>query len=188
MPRSFNCLLEDFQNPPLTCDDQVWKKYQLYFQYVRWVMPQRDEPYAILAYLSFKFGNDQEAVHYWDRAHSLNPYNFWYPYNLGVVYFKLKNFNKAAEWFNQALRIQPKNTINVLFASKIFRDIQHNSQFQSGVITEQLKKGYENASRLNTLSKTSLKHCVGDIAQIHTHEICRQILDMADNGNFVRIF
>ncbi len=62
-----------------------------------------------------------KAIKYFEQAGKLNPYYNLPYFNLGELYYKMKNYKKAIESFNQSLKISPKDVKSLVELAKTYR-------------------------------------------------------------------
>ena len=66
--------------------------------------PSYADGYAMLALINNNLGHAEEAIRLINKGMKLNPYYSWdYLYNLGRAYYALRDYQKAAEYLQQAL-------------------------------------------------------------------------------------
>ena len=133
--------------------------YKFYYQLLikRW--PQMAEPYGLLGFCEYYLGNIPEAIDAYEKAKTLNPYFFWFHYNLGIIYFQDGQYDKAIESFSQAQASDPKRAVMFINTSErlyfpILRSYIKNPQKE---ISEQLQKAYRDSNVLMVLSARALE-------------------------------
>ena len=62
-----------------------------------------------------------KAIKYFEQAGKLNPYYNLPYFNLGEMYYKMKNYKKAIESFNQSLKISPRDVKSLVELAKTYR-------------------------------------------------------------------
>ena len=99
-------------------EKQIWKKYTELSDYY--------ESFKQLGNLYKDENKNDSAIYYYEEALKRNPKNFELLYNLGDVYGKVNNFEKAREYFLQALTI--KQDANVYKFIGLSYGLQNNNQ------------------------------------------------------------
>lgn len=135
---------------PYSFDDLIRKdphrlmEYAHYFQRVTEFLPQRAEAWSLAGYCFYYLGEIPKAIVSYQKAVEMQPFFFWHPYNLGVIYFKTSRFEEAAAAFQKALRSDAVKTLVVIQASpRIYGPIlvlqTHDA---GGSLNERLRGGY----------------------------------------------
>ncbi len=119
--------------------------YPAYFKLVAQYQPQLAEGHALLGYCLYRSGHMEEAIASYEKAIALNPHYFWSWYDLGLIYYQLGDFDKAAVFLQQALKAPPEATLQALTASKLYSDILTSTAFSAFNAVDHLRQGYARA-------------------------------------------
>ncbi len=85
----------------------VWSSHlQLWMDTLK-KSPNKERPWMNVGHAHILLGNDDEAIFYYEKANSLDPFYFVSQYNLGHLYEKKKDIAKALIHYHQAARINP---------------------------------------------------------------------------------
>jgi len=100
--------------------------------------------YGMLGFCYYHLGKHKEAVSFYRKALEINPYFFWFHYNLGVVYFKKGQYEQAAVSFKKAQDTVPKHNLKFIRASKVIYVpiVRENLEKFSIPMRGQLMDGY----------------------------------------------
>jgi len=133
-----------------------------YFDYYRRVIksfPFIAEAHAVLGVLLFYDEQIAAAEKSFLNAHALKSGYFWPLYNLGYIYFRDEEFEKATKVLMKAIYLNPDKSFNSIFSSRIYHQIFWPDRTLGGVpINKNLKNGYRNAYELLVLSKYNLQN------------------------------
>ena len=111
MPNSYQELLE-VENLHQQAKIERFQKYIDFYAKVVELLPQKAEAYGMLGFCYYYLGDVKSALQAFEEAHRVNPKFFWFSYNLGAIYFNLKDYPKAQEYFKQAVG----NDINLSYS------------------------------------------------------------------------
>ena len=142
MPDSYEAL-NQMNNNPSEIDRKALARYTNYFRIITWVMPERSDGFELLGVCYYYLGKEAEARRALEKAIDFNPRFFWSHYNLGVLFYKRREFPQAAQAFKRALKASPQETFGHLLESKIYRDILRYNQFLKILPDEQFKLAYQ---------------------------------------------
>jgi len=84
------------------------------------LFPERADGYTLLGVSHYYLGNQERAVTSFLKAKELDPKFFWNYYNIGFIYFKNKNFQKAAYYLKLAIDCDPEYAHKALFTSSLY--------------------------------------------------------------------
>ena len=142
-------------------------EYIDYFKVLLDYVPQLAEANGILGYCFYYLGHEKEAIQYYKEAVRLNPNFFWFYYDLGVIYFKTQDYQKAVEILQTAILLNPKDTIRLIGMSKILVNVGSRSADVNQPVNlfnfameldHRLKIAYEKSYELIVLSYYQLKN------------------------------
>jgi tetratricopeptide (TPR) repeat protein len=111
------------------------EKVARYFPY------QKAEANAMSAYCYERQGNHRKALELYHASIDNNPNYFWPYYNMGVIYYRAKNYGNAYKYFQQALSQDPVKTIVLLQRSKVYSDVKLSDEIGKYDIMEAYKQG-----------------------------------------------
>ncbi len=69
---------------------------------------QPNSPPELLGYIQRRQGKWEQSLSILEKAFKLNPRHFQLAYEIGLSYQGMRNYQKAEEWFNRALSLNPK--------------------------------------------------------------------------------
>ena len=69
---------------------------------------QPNSPPELLGYIQRRQGKWEQSLSILENAFKLNPRHFQLAYEIGLSYQGMRNYQKAEEWFNRALSLNPK--------------------------------------------------------------------------------
>lgn len=118
------------------------EEYEHYYKMLMAYLPGRAEAYGMLGFCSYYLGKVQKAIFYYRKAVQLYPRFFWFHYNLGVLYLQNGEYDKALESLKAAQTTQARDTLNLIFSSKVYRPILTNLA-QLGLLQENLQNGLQ---------------------------------------------
>ena len=85
---------------------------------------QKAEAYGMLGFCYERLGNTDQSINYYQRSLEVVPYYFWPNYNLGIIYFKKGQYEKAFTNFKEALGKDLKTNMMLLSRSKVYNDVR----------------------------------------------------------------
>jgi len=156
MPKSYDYLieLEDFKRRP----SKELHRYRLYYEKMIDTFPKSSDAQSLLGFCYFHSNRYDKAIAAYQKAIAINDKIFWYPYNLGTIYYKKRQFKDAIAMFKQALATKPKHAIIYANASeKVLLPIIIKAEDQEIELKRRLTVGYRNAYTLLSLSYYRLK-------------------------------
>ncbi len=62
-----------------------------YYKLVAEILPQSDQPVAVIGYCYARLGENALAVKYYQKALGKNRDHFWLEYDLGILYYRMKD-------------------------------------------------------------------------------------------------
>jgi len=98
-------------------------EYIFYYEKLTVTFPDYADSYGMLAYCHYYKGEVDRAIAYYKKAASMDAEQFWYPYNLGVIYYEQEQFGKAIDEFKKALGLNPIDAAKRMHMSKTFSQI-----------------------------------------------------------------
>lgn len=101
----------------------VGKEYVDYYERVVEFFPQAADAYGMLGFCYFHRGQVERAIAAYTQASTLTPRFFWYPLNLGLIYYREEQYTQAAESLQKAVAIPPQETLNQIKTSTVYRQI-----------------------------------------------------------------
>ncbi len=140
-------------------------KFEEYIEYYKATInyfPGYPEAYSLLGFCYYHTGRPQQAIDLYEKAAELKKDFFWSHYNRGLLYFKMKNYKKAVEAFEEAIMLDPNRTIKLVAVpksppgeekGKIAKDIQKVDLIEFGKDFDvRLKSANEDFPKLIILS------------------------------------
>lgn len=80
-----------------------------YYERLHALIPGNAEVNGILGFCYYWYSKDvPKAIRCLEAARKGNPYYFWYPYNLGMIYFENRDYQKAIACLSAALQTDPR--------------------------------------------------------------------------------
>jgi len=156
MPKSYNYLieLEDFKRRP----SKELHRYRYYYEKMIDTFPKSSDAHGLLGFCYFHLRHHDKAVASYKKAIEINDKVFWYPYNLGAIYYKQGRYEEAIPMFKSALATNPRHTMTYAKASeKVLLPIIVRAEDQANELKRRLTVGYRNAYTLLCLSYYRLK-------------------------------
>ena len=103
---------------------QRLKESVYYYQKVIDNVPYfKGESYAMLGFCYERLGEYQKAIQAYEKSIQLSPSFFWTYYDLGIIYFRQRQYKEARDYFQKALHQPLAMAVQIPLSSKIFRDI-----------------------------------------------------------------
>ena len=155
-PNNIDLLVLSEKEKTLTSDQL--HAYNNYLEYISYYMPSRSDAYGLRGLLHYHMNKSSIAIKYYHKAIQLNPYFFWYYYNLSIIYYEEGEYKKSALLLSQALKLPPVSTLRSIIQSQKVYVIIHKlyTGERTGIMLEnELKQGYKDAKIL--LLKNYLK-------------------------------
>lgn len=118
--------------------DQYLKYYSLMDQAV----PDSAEVHGALGLCNYYKGNQNKAIFHFKKATELNPTQFWFLYDLGVVYYKRGDYADALYFLKQAQDVDVQFTIGNIFSSPLYRRLLASVVNLGEVIEKNLVQSY----------------------------------------------
>lgn len=166
-PSSYEYLIKLSQGKA-SFDKNKIEKYAYYYKKVIRYQPKMGSAYGMLGFCYFHLGKHNEAVSSYIKALEINPYFFWFHYNLGLVYFKNSQYEQAALSFEKAKKAVPEHTLKFIRASKVIYApiVRENLEKFGKAMRGQLMNGYRDSQILLTLSYYHLKKYEGVLNEV----------------------
>lgn len=125
MPASFEFLVSHIEKGKFPKD--ILANYTFYFTKLVEAFPKNADAHGMLGFCYFHSRKIDNAISEYKKACELQPKVFWFYYNLGIIYFKMANYQEAINYFNKANETNWEDTIEFIRSSKvvyflIFRD------------------------------------------------------------------
>jgi len=146
IPESYAYLIEIARNPQEVDQTQL-KAYQDYYKLLVEYMPYRGDAYGMLGFCNYHAGQPKKAVAAYKSAIIRQKDFFWFHYNLGVLYYKMGQYAKAAQSLEKALTIDQKETFQFILSSKrIYQPILLERQINKNqFVGQQMWEGYRDS-------------------------------------------
>ncbi|MBF0595108.1 MAG: tetratricopeptide repeat protein [Candidatus Omnitrophica bacterium] len=74
-----------------------------YYKLAAEVQPRSAQPFAMIGYCYARLGDEARAVKYYREALARNGNYFWCEYNLGMLYVRMKDLDRAVSAFQQVV-------------------------------------------------------------------------------------
>ena len=96
-----------------------------------------------------QIGNTKKANESLSQAAQLNPHYFWPAYNLGILYFKNKNYSNAIEWLTKAIQCPVDQSLKYTYSSRVFVQIfWPNYKIQDAPLKQNILNAYVKSYKL----------------------------------------
>ncbi len=124
------------------CSRHDLNKWRAYFNQVVHLLPGMAEAWHMRGLCELYLDDRAAAVSDLEKAAALNP-RFWaFQYDLGIVYLRQNNVEKARECFQKALATPPQFNAVFIKSSKIYADLIAKSKHTDIDILQRLQEGY----------------------------------------------
>ena len=143
-------------------DQHKFHAYLDYYENLAAYIPDLAEAHGLLGFCYYHLGQKNQAIRAYQKAIESKSDFFWFHYNLGIIYFKEKNYKLAAESFKKAMVLNPKDTVVLMMNSKVYSGIGGKNRFIldkdftfSNILEEidkRIRSAYESCYLLLTLS------------------------------------
>ncbi len=90
--------------------------------------PNLADAHGLEGFYQATLGNDATAIRAFLKAQSINPYAWSYAYNLGVIYYRQKDYTKALGFFKEAAATDMRLNIQSIMSSKICGDLMRKAK------------------------------------------------------------
>ena len=135
--------LVEFTEKGTSIDGDILDQQVLYFKNVLKHMKGFSAADEMLGLSYFYQGNKELAERFLQEAVANNPDSFWFFYNLGLYYYKAKDYSQAITYFKKALGCSPKRTMQFMYTSKIYLPIFLASKLDMNKeLGSRLQRGY----------------------------------------------
>jgi len=151
MPASFSCL-NNYNSSEGHCTREELNGFVKYFTQVVKRFPRQPDGYGLLAFCYYHLNAIDKSKEFYLKALSLNSHFFWYHFNLGIIYLKEGDYQRAEEYFNRSLEVDANLTSQYIFNSIIYRPLKENIQELEDFIQKKLFVGYSYAKSLSKIS------------------------------------
>ncbi len=131
-------------------DADALYKFEDYYDQLISYMPSRPDALAMMAYTHYLDGNIKKAIHYYEKAREWNVGFLWFNYNLGVLYYKQGEYQKAVEFFEQAVTTDPQGNMGFIYLSREFQFIA-SALKTDDIIQRKLQEAYRRCYQLIVL-------------------------------------
>ena len=151
MPDEYAFLIDarDYSDP---LSQARLEPYAVYFRLLTRIMPQLSEAHHLLGFCAYYQGHEKEALRAFDEAVKINPVSFWSWYDLGMINYLRRDWYLAAEYFQKALKTDPRHYGMVISRSKVFSDILRSLQDPRLASPEYLRDAYQNAYQMTVMA------------------------------------
>jgi tetratricopeptide (TPR) repeat protein len=130
--------------------------YESYFKQVNDAMPDIPEVYYMLGFCAFYQGNTSRSIEYYKRSIIVNPDFFWSYYDLGLIFLKLDQPEKAFVVLTEGLKKGPDDAVKAILRSQVFSQIYTYQDLKNKNIIDylygNLSQGYQQARILLEIS------------------------------------
>ncbi len=127
------------------------KDYMVCFREVVRYFPSFFEAWGILGFSYYHLGKTEQAIYAYERAIVANPNNLWFYHDLGMIYFKSGQYEKAADYFKKALMTNADVALASLISSRVYLPIFEYIKDYQGVLAGNIKKGYQHCYQMLVL-------------------------------------
>ena len=151
--------LKGFLKDRTYIDTKRLTRFEKYYQKVAEYFPSRSDAYEMLGFFSYYLGKEKQAIASLEKAVEMAPQVFWFHYNLGVIYYKSNEFDKAAISFITALQSRPEEALKyILTSEKLYMPIVAGTTENIEDLKQHLEKGYRDAYALLMMSRHHLEN------------------------------
>ncbi len=174
MPLSYDYLI-NFAGGKEAADPYRLKEYLSYYETVAKLIAKRSDAYGLSGYFYYHLGKTRKAIASYEKAIRIHPKFFWYPYNLGLIYYKNGQYAQAIESFQQAREASLDATLQFISSSeKIYQPIVVSRKIHFNLDPrKQLKEGFAKTYYLTVLCHYHLKNY---------HDMLREVKSALDQG------
>ena len=116
-PKTYDVLHDVAQKDGIVDKPDI-KKYLKFYKKVAVYMPDRADANGLIGFCYYKIGQNEKAIAYYQKAIQLNPNFFWFYHNLGVIFFKNKEYDKAANAFAKAVQTDTNKSLMYIHSSQ----------------------------------------------------------------------
>lgn len=92
-------------------DEKIFFKATTYYQTMTKIMPELPIVYGVLGYCHYYLGNIQNSIQNYKRALEEYPKLFGFHYNLGLIYYEKGMWQKAINYFKEAINVDPQSSV-----------------------------------------------------------------------------
>lgn len=131
--------------------------YLAYYLKTGEMYPNLKEIYPFVGFFYAKGEQYTSAIEAYETAIQHNPQYFWSYYNLAVLYRRNGELRKSNALIQRALELKPQVTLYVINQSTLYRQIWRHMPDAEGVITKNLKHGFEDCVGVLILNLYELK-------------------------------
>ncbi|MDE2221763.1 MAG: hypothetical protein KGK03_01695 [Candidatus Omnitrophica bacterium] len=100
--------------------------FHMYYQLTANYFPDNDVAQYLLGFCDYYMEHMDKAKRHYEKSLAINPYFFWTYYNLGVIYFRQRDYYHSAVFLNKALSVRKEIALAMLSQSPFYRQIWHN--------------------------------------------------------------
>lgn len=152
MPDSFHYLIESVEGKELVDQNKLTPFFRFYAKVVGF-FPEQSDAWGMLAFCYYHLKDYNRAVVGYQKAMTLEPDYFWYYYNLGTIYYKDNQYAKAAQYFHDAILMDPNEALTfTLNSNVIYRSILRNFKDPKRELMLRIQRGYHQAYLMAVLS------------------------------------
>lgn len=120
-----------------------------YYERIIEYFPQQADAYGLLAFCQYHLGHPEQALQFYEKAATLNPHFFWYPYHAGLIYRQLGRPLEAARSFERALAVPPQENLKILLSSRIYQELLREKPLDQ-TFPAKIKGDYQNAVHIHS--------------------------------------
>lgn len=113
--------------------------------------PSFFEAWGILGFSYYYLGKTKQAIYAYERALEANPNNLWFYHDLGMIYFKNGEHEKAADYFKKALMVNADITLASILSSRVYIPIFQLMDGSDTIVADNIKKGYQHCYQMMVL-------------------------------------
>lgn len=101
-------------------DPERMAEYYHYYEKVVETAPGFADAKGLYGYFAYQLGQPRKAERAFESAIELNPHEAHFYYNLGVIYFRQGQYDRAAELFEQAVSTDPGLNLMAILNSRMY--------------------------------------------------------------------
>jgi len=141
----------------------------LYYKKLVQIFPNRADVRGTLAFCYFHLGEIDKAIASYEKAIELQGDFFWFYYNLGVIYFRQGDYDKASVFLNKASVTDPLRDFDIIYRNKVFQDIKENLHGTLPDPSAEMRKNYLKAKYDSLKIVLLARYNTGDYEKVLGH-------------------
>lgn len=142
-------------------------EYLTYYNKIYTISPRNAELNSFLGFFNYYKGYEKKAIFHFKKAIILNPTQFWYRYDLGVIYYRMEDYSMAVSLFTEARNSNFELSVTHIYSSPFYRRMVYKISNIGEVIEKNLMKSYNDIYVLESLAYYQLEEFqkMGDVSR-----------------------